>query len=81
MNKNNLPTGAASRARAILIPCLKAGVSVALLALLNQIEFRDIGLSRSRFRIHYLDVIAASSFNSESLRSHNAGATRPGIVP
>jgi uncharacterized membrane protein YbhN (UPF0104 family) len=34
VNKNNLPTGAASRARAILIPCLKAGVSVALLALL-----------------------------------------------
>ena len=34
MNKNDLPTGAASRARAILIPCLKAGVSVALLALL-----------------------------------------------
>jgi len=34
VNKNDLPTGAASRARAILIPCLKAGVSVALLALL-----------------------------------------------
>ena len=34
MNKNDLPTGAASRTRAILIPCLKAGVSVALLALL-----------------------------------------------
>lgn len=34
MHKNDLPPGAASRARAILIPCLKAIVSVALLALL-----------------------------------------------
>ena len=34
MSKNDLPTETASRARAILIPCLKAGVSVALLALL-----------------------------------------------
>ena len=34
MPKNDLPPGAASRARAILIPCLKAIVSVALLALL-----------------------------------------------
>jgi len=34
VSKNDLPTETASRARAILIPCLKAGVSVALLALL-----------------------------------------------
>ena len=34
MHKNDLPAGASSRARAILIPCLKAGVSVALLAVL-----------------------------------------------
>jgi len=44
---------------------------IAGLALFYQVEFRDIGLSRSRFRMHYWTETAAISFNSESLRSRS----------
>jgi len=47
----------------------------------HQIEFRHIGLGRSRFRLHISTEAPAISFNPENLRGRNAGAIRYDIHP
>ena len=46
-----------------LVECL----GVAGLGLLHQVQLRDIGLSRSRFRVHLLTGMLPDSFNGYRL--------------
>src|SRR5262249_56911979 len=54
---------------------------VASLASPYQVEFRDIGLSQSRFRLHDWTEPALISFNGNNLLNRTGDATQRGIRP